>query len=177
MSYDPSQQAETEHASPAQGLLSDLGIIIAIALVAALGGLVSGGSTDPWYAELTKPPFTPPDITFAIVWPILYVFMGISAIIVRRNAVRFEWAGAGFSLFFLQLGLNLAWSVLFFFFHKPVWALIDILALWIATALMIREFYGYSRFASLLQIPYILWLSFAVYLNATIVTLNGYAGL
>ena len=176
MSYDPSQQADSEHAHPSQGILSDIGIILSVALVAALGGLVSGGSSDPWYDALTKPAFNPPDVTFAIVWPILYVFMALSAIIVRRNAVRFEWAGASFSLFFLQLGLNLAWSVLFFFFHRPVWSLIDLIALWIAAALMIREFYGFSRFAALLQIPYILWLSFATYLNAMIVTLNGFAG-
>ena len=176
MSYDPTQQADSEHAKPGQGLISDLGIILSVAIVAALGGLVSGGSNDPWYAELTKPAFNPPDITFGIVWPILYILMAVSAIVVRRNAVRFEWAGACFSLFFLQLGMNLAWSVLFFFFHRPVWSLIDLIALWIATALMIKEFYNFSRFAALLQIPYILWLSFAIYLNASIVSLNVFAG-
>ncbi len=177
MSYDPTRQAESEHAKPGQGLMSDLGIILSIGLVAALGGAVTGGSSDPWYESLTKPALNPPDIAFAIVWPFLYFLMAISAITVRRVAVRFEWAGASFSLFFLQLALNLAWSVLFFFFHRPVWSLIDILALWISVALMIREFYGFSRFAALLQIPYILWLSFATYLNAMIVTQNGFAGL
>ncbi len=173
MSYDPAQQSDSGHASPGRGLLSDIGIILAIVMVAMLGGVVSGGSADPWYAALDKPSFNPPDFLFGIVWPVLYLLMAVSAIIVRHTSVRFEWAGSSFALFFLQLGLNLAWSVLFFFFHKPAWALIDIVALWIAVALMIREFYSVSRFAGLLQLPYLAWLSFAAYLNASIVALNG----
>lgn len=172
MSYDPAQQAVSDHARPGQGLLSDFGIILSVVIVATLGGLVSGGSDDPWYASLSKPEFNPPDFAFAIVWPILYVLMAIGAIIVRHNARRFEWAGMCFALFFLQLGLNLGWSVLFFFFHKPVWALINLVALWIAAALMIREFFKFSRFAAIIQLPYLGWLSFAAYLNGSIVSLN-----
>lgn len=174
-SYDPAQQAVSDHARPGQGLFSDFGIILSVVLVATLGALVSGGSDDPWYATLTKPDFNPPDFAFAIVWPALYFLMTVGAIIIRHNARRFEWAGASFSLFFLQLGLNLAWSVLFFFFHKPIWALMDLVALWIVVALMIREFSGYSRFAAAIQFPYLAWLSFAAYLNGAIVSLNGFS--
>lgn len=175
MSYDPAQQAVSDHAKPGQGLLSDIGIVLSVVLVATLGAMVSGGSSDPWYATLEKPVYNPPDFAFGIVWPILYVLMTIGAVLIRHNARRMEWAGASFSLFFLQLGLNLAWSVLFFFFHKPVWALFDLVALWIVAAVMIVEFYKYSRFAAVIQIPYLLWLSFAAYLNASIVSLNGFS--
>lgn len=176
MSYDPAKQSSSGHTPFGSGLLADISIIIAVFVVATLGAAVSGGEADPWYAELQKPPFNPPGFVFALVWPVLYFLMVVSAIIVRHTARRFEWAGFSFSYFFLQLALNLSWSVLFFFFHRPLWSLFCILALWIATALMIRAFYGYSRFSAWLQAPYLGWLTFALYLNATIVHLNGPAG-
>ena len=172
MTYDPSLQSDSGTASPVRGWLSDLAIIFAIVVVATLGGLVTGGSSDPWYAELTKPALNPPDIAFGIVWPILYVLMAISAIIIRRTVRRFEWAGLSFSLFFLQLGMNLAWSTLFFFFHRPEWSLITLVALWLIVALMIVDFDRISRLAAVLLLPYLAWLSFAGYLNGAIVSLN-----
>lgn len=155
------------------GWVYDLVILLAVIVVAAIGGLVSGGETDPWYAELEKPAFNPPGYAFGIVWPILYVLMTVSAILVRRKVGRFSHAPTDFGLFFIQLIFNLAWSVLFFFFHRPVWSMIDLICLWIAIVLMAFQFAKTSKLAALLLVPYILWVSFAGYLNGMIIPLNG----
>ncbi|MAK60097.1 MAG: TspO protein [Ponticaulis sp.] len=155
------------------GWAYDLVIVLAVIAVAAIGGLVSGGDSDPWYQTLKKPPFNPPGYAFGIVWPILYVLMAISAILVRRNVDRFSNARTCFGLFFLQLGFNLAWSVLFFFFHRPIMSMIDLVCLWLVIVMMAFSFGTHSRIAALLLVPYILWVSFAGYLNGMIIVLNG----
>jgi tryptophan-rich sensory protein len=134
--------------------------------------MVSGGASDPWYAEVTKAPGTPPGYVFGIVWPILYVLIAIGGIILRRKVRLFEYAGTPFGLFFFQLTLNAAWSVLFFFFHRPVWSMIDLVALWITILAMMYEFSKRSKWAAAMFIPYLLWSSFAAYLNAGIIWLN-----
>ena len=154
------------------GWVTDLFIIAIVILVAAMGGLVTGGESDPWYAQLEKPPLNPPSIAFGIVWPILYVFMAIAAIIVRRKVGYLENASTSFGLFFLQLGFNSAWSFLFFFFHRPVWSMLDIIALWFAVLATMVQFGRHSTVAGLLFLPYLLWVSFAAYLNGMIVWLN-----
>lgn len=152
--------------------MGDLFIILAILAIAAVGGLVSGGNNDPWYAGLYKPPGTPLPIVFAIVWPVLYVLMALSAVFVRRKMGGFQYAPNAFGIFFLQLAFNGAWSVLFFFFHRPVWALIDIVALWLLIVATIFHFGRISKFSAVLLFPYFIWVSFAIYLNAMIVWLN-----
>ena len=148
-------------------------IIVAVtALVSALGGMMSGGSRDGWYAALEKAPYNPPDIAFAIVWPVLYVLMAVGATIVVAKAGGLRPAGRAMGLFFTQLALNLGWSWLFFRFHQPVWSLIDLIALWILIIAMIGAFWRWSKIAALIQIPYLVWVSFAAYLNGFIVYAN-----
>ena len=154
------------------GWVYDVIIVLAVILAAALGGLVSGGAGDPWYVEIAKPPFTPPGFVFGIVWPVLYVMMALSAILFRRKVGRFENAGSAFGLFFFQLALNAAWSVLFFFFHRPVWSMIDLVALWVTILTLFLEFWPRSKWAALLLVPYLLWSTFAAYLNGGIILLN-----
>ncbi|MAP96426.1 MAG: hypothetical protein CMK07_15885 [Ponticaulis sp.] len=160
--------------STPNGWVADLLIVVAIVCVLAIGGLVTGGSDDPWYAELTKPPFNPPDITFAIVWPVLYLFMAIAAILVRWNLGRMRYDGAAFGLFFMQLTFNLAWSILFFFMHRPVWAFLDLLALILTLIMTISHFGRHSAVAGWLLVPYLLWTFFAAYLNGMIIWLNDF---
>ncbi len=162
--------AEPERMSA--GLASVLVILLACAVPLILSGLVSAGSTDAWYAALRKPPFNPPDIAFAIVWPTLYLLMAVSGYMVLRRAGSISGAPYAFSVFFLQLALNLAWSWLFFFFHRPEWALIDLAALLVAISLMMSAFGRYSKAAAMLQLPYLFWVFFAGYLNTGIVLLN-----
>ncbi len=147
-------------------------IVLATLAVASLGGLVSAGSDDAWYAGLDKAPLTPPDLTFAIVWPLLYVLMAIAAIRVRLAAGRFEAASAALGLYFVQLVPNLAWSYAFFGFHQAGLAMLILVALWgllLATAL---AFWRQDRIAGVLLAPYLAWVSFAGYLNGWVVAMN-----
>ena len=101
---------ETEHSSKNSPWPIILAVIVLTVAVAALGGLVSGGSQDPWYAALDKAPYNPPDRAFAIVWPILYTLMAFGAIIVRLKAKSFARASAAFGLFFTQLAVCLLYT-------------------------------------------------------------------
>ena len=147
-------------------------IIAATALVAALGGLVASGEADPWYAALNKAPGNPPGFVFGIVWPALYALMAIGACMVWQSAGAWKRSDGALGLFFLQLVPNLAWSWLFFGFHQPLLALIDMAILLIMAGLMVREFHRHSAMAATLQYPYLAWLAFASYLNAWVVFAN-----
>lgn len=167
--------AETKPAPPPpahSARTSIIAIIVLTILVAALGGLVSGGSQDPWYVSLDKAPLTPPGWAFGVVWPILYALMAGGAVLVRLKAKSFARASAALGLFFTQLAVNLSWSWVFFGFHQPLIALIVIATLWLLIILMIRAFARHSIVAAVMQVPYICWVSFAAYLNGFIVFAN-----
>jgi len=151
--------------SPEATLLALAAILAATSLAAGLGALISGGEADPWYAALNKAPGNPPSFVFGIVWPALYTLMAISAFMAWR-------AGARLGVFMLQLVFNLAWSYLFFDLHLALPALIDLVVLWALVVWMTLGFHAHSRIAALLQLPYLLWLSFAGYLNAWVVFAN-----
>src|SRR5262245_6209795 len=103
-----------------QTMLAFIAIFAATALVAALGGLVSAGDDDPWYATINKAPGTPPGWLFGVVWPTLYALMAIGACMVWRRAGSWRQADRALSIFFLQLLPNLAWTFLFFRYHQPL---------------------------------------------------------
>ena len=137
-------------------------VFVFVALI--LGGLSSSDTAnDLWYQELNKSTLNPPGYVFGIVWPILYILMSISA---------FRTFSETRKLFLIQLFFNAIWSWLFFAFHMPVVALLNI---WILIALNIRLFVKMLRLDSIsgiLFIPYIIWLCFASYLNLFIVLNN-----
>ena len=139
-------------------------LVIAVILAAMIGSLASTqASSDLWYLSLNKSELNPPSYVFGIVWPILYVLMMISAYLTYKKI---------YGIFLIQLAFNAAWSWLFFRFQMPLISLIDIyllvaLNLYI-TALMYRE----NKLAFILFIPYVLWISFASYLNLFIVINN-----
>jgi len=153
-------------------VLAFIAIIAATALVAALGGLVAARDADPWYQALSKAPGTPPGFVFGVVWPTLYTLMAIGACMVWRSAGSWKRADMALGLFFWQLLPNLGWSFLFFRYHLPLLALIDIVILLVMVALMTREFHRHSVVAAQLQYPYLVWLTFAAYLNAWVVFAN-----
>ena len=134
-----------------------------------VGSLFTIGSIPTWYASLNKPSFNPPNFVFGPVWTFLYFLMGISLYLVllkkpkEKNAVNIYW---------IQLMLNILWSVIFFYFKSPLFAFLEIIVLWIFIFLTIRSFYKISRSASYLLIPYILWVTFATILNLSIILLN-----
>jgi tryptophan-rich sensory protein len=146
-------------------------VIICLA-VSILGGLFSKDSLYDWYNELEKPEFTPPDWAFGVVWPVLYILMGISASIVWQQGIHRKEVKTAVIIFFVQLFLNLLWTPIFFGLHLIGLALVEITFLWCAIFLTIVAFWKVKRLAALLLIPYILWVTFAVVLNASLFKLN-----
>lgn len=124
-----------------------------------------------WYTTIQKPSFNPPNWIFAPVWSTLYVLMGVSFYLVLTHPSSVSKQGAIFA-FILQLTLNFFWSLVFFKWHEIGWAFIEIIAMWIAILFMIRRFYLIHPLAAYMNIPYILWVSFASVLNGTIYYLN-----
>tara|TARA_B100001029_G_C15063079_1_gene460399 strand:+ start:3021 stop:3452 length:432 start_codon:yes stop_codon:yes gene_type:complete len=118
---------------------------------------------DSWYTELIKSPLNPPSYIFGIVWPILYIIMAF---------VSFKVANKIVGIFILQLILNAAWSWIFFFYQAPIIALIDIGILIFLNHRILKIIQRESRFLFYLYLPYLLWLMFAAYLNASIIWLN-----
>lgn len=148
-------------------------IALAIGLclgVGFLGSLVTTPSIVGWYATLVKPSFNPPNWIFGPVWTTLYILMGISLYLVWTS--RTSKRNMAQNLFYLQLGLNALWSYLFFGLQNPLLAMWDIVALWIAIFLTIRAFVPVSKTAAYLLFPYLAWVSFAAFLNFSIVLLN-----
>jgi tryptophan-rich sensory protein len=156
--------------------LSDI-VKLLISLAACLGAgfmgsLFTRAAIPGWYNLLQKPSFTPPDWLFAPVWSFLYVLMGISAFLVWRKGVKELHVREGLVIFLIQLILNILWSYAFFGLKSPLWGLIVIVPLWTAILLAMISFYRVSKTASLLLLPYILWVSYATALNLSIYLLN-----
>ena len=120
-------------------------------------------NSDTWYEELIKSPFNPPSYVFGIVWPILYAIMAF---------VSFKMAEKISTLFILQLLANAAWSWIFFYFHAPLIALVDISVLIYLNFKIISVIKVESSILFYMYLPYLIWLSFAAFLNASIVLLN-----
>lgn len=137
--------------------------------VAAAGALVTGPAVEGWYQGIAKPSFNPPAWLFGPVWTLLYALMGWAAFLVWRRA---GLVSHQLALFGVQLLLNALWSPVFFGFGRPGAALIVIVALWVAIALTLVAFWRTVRFAGLLLVPYLAWVSFASVLNAAIWRLN-----
>ncbi|MFO0849432.1 MAG: TspO/MBR family protein [Gemmataceae bacterium] len=144
---------------------------VAVSLAAgAIGAVVSG--PDVWYEALDKPAWTPPNGLFGPVWTVLYVLMGVAAWLVweRRHTVS---VGRPLTLFAAQLGLNAAWSWLFFGFHRPDLAFAEIVVLWAAIAATAAAFGRVWPAAGGLLLPYLGWVTFATALNGSIWLRNG----
>jgi benzodiazapine receptor len=135
-----------------------------VILTAVIGSIANINiNADGWYEELVKSPFNPPGYVFGIVWPILYLLMGI---------VSFLAAEKIWKLFIIQLALNAAWSWIFFYYQLPIIALLDIALLMLVNAMILNNLKSFSRALFLLYLPYMLWLCFAAFLNISIIYLN-----
>lgn len=136
-------------------------------LVGAIVGLITSGAMK--YSMLNKPPLSPPGALFPIVWTILYILMGVSYGILKSNNQTDEEIDY---IYYLQLVINALWSIIFFVFKWRLFAILWIILLIVAVVQMIRKFYEKNKLAGLLQIPYLIWLIFAAYLNFGIYLLN-----
>ncbi len=143
--------------------------VIFVALVAAAALSGAAFSPGPWYAELAKPPWTPPDWVFPFVWGVLYLLIAIAGWLVWTNPKRRASLPA---LWGIQLGLNALWSWIFFGLHRPGVAFAEIAALWLTIAAFILLARHENRIASLLFALYLLWVTFAAALNFAIWQLN-----
>ena len=145
-----------------------------IALTEAVGGLAGfliRDGVDLYRTTITKPPLSPPAIVFPIVWAILYALMGIGAAKIYLSAPSKQRSGS-LQLYFIQLAVNFLWSIIFFNLQAFGGALIWLIALWGLILWMILSFRQVSPLAAKLQIPYLLWVTFAGYLNAGVWLLN-----
>ena len=126
---------------------------------------------DAWYATIAKPAWNPPNWVFGPVWTTLYVLIGVSAWRVWR-AGGFARDRAALAVFAVQWALNFAWSGFFFGLRAPGLALVEIAALWVLIGVMIVRFARQDRVAGALLVPYAMWVSFAMALNAALCRLN-----
>lgn len=146
--------------------------VSACLLTGVLGSLFTMDSIKTWYADLARPSFSPPDWAFGVVWPILYVMMGLSAFLIWNRGADKRHVKVALGLFVLQLILNGLWSPLFFGLHMIALSVVEIVLLWVAILLTVRAFWPISKAAALLLVPYILWVSFAIVLNGSLWYLN-----
>ena len=134
-----------------------------------IGGLVTFTFKEPWYSELTKSNFNPPDWIFAPVWTTLYLMMTL--------AIWFFWHSKNremntIYIYFIHIVFNTTWSVVFFGFHNIFLALVNLIILVLLIVILILRFGRVNKVSSYLMIPYLLWSSFALFLNYSLLVLN-----
>lgn len=150
-------------------------IIICVITCLAIGflsGISTGSSIDTWYTTLNKPSFNPPNWLFAPAWTILYTLMGIAVAYIWHEGWQKPDVKTAIFIFAGQLLLNAFWSVAFFGLQNPPLALAVILILWVLIFICIVRFKPIKALSAYLLIPYLLWVTFATALNASIIFLN-----
>lgn len=146
--------------------------IVGCELVGLLGTPFTVSAIPTWYATLNKPSFAPPNWVFGPAWTLLYFLMGLSFYLIWKQGLDKKRIKIASQFFFVQLGLNFAWSPIFFGLRSPLLGLIVILSMLVFIVLTMKKFYPLSKPAFYLLTPYLLWVSFATLLNAGIVILN-----
>ena len=134
-----------------------------------IGGLATITFKEPWYSLLNKPTFNPPDWVFAPVWTTLYTMMTV--------AIWLYWHSKNKNtntvyIYFIHLAFNTTWSVVFFLLHNMVFALLILIALIALIINLILRFKRVKMLSAYLMIPYLLWCSFALILNASLIIIN-----
>lgn len=137
-----------------------------------IGGIFTSSSVKWWFPYLFKPFFNPPSWIFGPVWTSLFLLMGISLYIVWQSGSKSKHYRLAMIVFSAQLAFNVLWSALFFGLRSPLAAFVEILILWPLIVAMIIVFRRISKTASCLQVPYLLWVTFAAVLNFSIYYLN-----
>ncbi|MGW8184922.1 MAG: TspO/MBR family protein [Candidatus Moraniibacteriota bacterium] len=140
-------------------------------LAGGLGSLFTASSVKGWYTTIQKAPLNPPGWIFGPVWTVLFLLMGYALYIVWISEDKAK-KNLAYVAFAIQLALNVFWSVIFFGLKSPGLALAEILILWLAIIFNIFIFYRISRTSAWLLVPYLLWVTFAAYLNYSIWILN-----
>ena len=152
-------------------LLKLLGSLILPIGLGSIAGIITAKEISAWYVALNKPSFNPPGYLFGPVWSALYILMGVSMFLIW-NTPKTKLRQKALTVFGVQLFFNFWWSILFFSFHTILLSLVDILLLWFLIIYMITLFKKIKPVAAYLQIPYLLWVTFATVLNICIWYLN-----
>ena len=152
-------------------------LIVAIAVCESagiIGSIFTAPAIGGWYANLSKPSFSPPSWIFAPIWTVLFALMGVALFFVwlsynkasqKKDKIK---AKSAIIIFFVQLIVNVLWSILFFGLQNPGAAFAEIIILWFEIVITIYAFAKVSQTAAWLLVPYLLWVSFAAYLNYSI---------
>ena len=151
-------------------------LLASLALPLGLGsiaGLFTADAILGWYETLNRPSFNPPNWLFGPVWTTLYLIMGISLFLIWKQNSSKERNVAIF-IFLIQMMLNFCWSFIFFYFNMVGFALVEIILLWITIVMMLVLFFRVKPITAYLNIPYLLWVTFATILNAGYYFLNRY---
>jgi tryptophan-rich sensory protein len=154
-----------------QDIFGLVAFIIGCLVVSGIGGIITATSVGSWYLSIEKPPFNPPNWVFAPVWTTIYIFMAVAGWRVWRSGHDARRHRA-LIVFGVQLGLNLAWSFLFFGLQRIDLAMVEIFILLIAIVATTMLFWRIDRLAGGLFVPYVLWVSFATLLNGSLWVLN-----
>ncbi|KKR14681.1 MAG: TspO and MBR like protein [Candidatus Falkowbacteria bacterium GW2011_GWA2_39_24] len=156
-------------------------IKIALLLMASLlfaqlagwfGAIFNVVSLDDWYPTLVKPSFNPPGWLFGPVWTILFLLMGYALFLILKGQWHKRQRNLAMLVFIIQWLLNIGWSFIFFGLQNPLLAFLEIIILWLTIMWNILVFYRLNKTAAYLLLPYLLWVTFALVLNANIVVLN-----
>ena len=151
-----------------------LKLVASLLLPLGIGGIAGIFTTDAipgWYATLNQPSFNPPNWVFGPVWTTLYTILGISLFMIWKLDAGKE-RNQSILIFMVQLLLNFCWSFFFFYFKMIGVALADIFVLWVTIILMLVRFYKVKPLAAYINIPYLLWVTFATALNMAYFFLN-----
>ncbi len=143
---------------------------LATAFIAALGATIT--QLGPWYRSLEQPPWAPPDMVFGPAWTLIFALSAMSAATAWMAAPDRESADGLLGLYAFNGSLNLLWSFIFFRLQRPDIAAVEVWFLWASVALLIIKCWRYSRPASFLLLPYLVWVAFAGVLNAAVVVRN-----
>lgn len=148
--------------------------VISVALALGVGGLsalLTAGNMD-LYSEIVQPPLAPPPWLFPVVWTVLFILMGISSAMIFTSDATKRDVNNALTVYGINLFLNFFWSIIFFNMRAYLFAFIWLIALWITILVMIIKFIKIKPLAGYIQIPYLIWVTFAGYLNLAIYILN-----
>ncbi|MBE2227828.1 MAG: tryptophan-rich sensory protein [Ignavibacteria bacterium] len=146
--------------------------IVVCQLAGVIGSIFTVSNINTWYIDLSKPLLNPPNWVFGPVWITLYFLMGIALFLVWNKGLDSRFSKNAFILFIVQLVFNAMWSIVFFGLHQLLISVFVIIILWLLIFVNIVQFGKISKPAAYLLLPYILWVSFASYLNIAIYILN-----
>ena len=149
--------------------------VLIAGLLAAMVALLGATITDigPWYHSLVQPRWAPVDAAYGVAWTAIYgctAIAGVTGWLAMDQSSEREWL---LGLFALNGFLNILWSLLFFRFHRPDWAMVEVVGLWGSVAALVVWNWRRTMLGAILLLPYLGWVTFAGYLNMTLVRLNG----